>query len=410
MSFFVLSLSHAALRELVRPDRVGRLAFGPVGFCRRPERIDFFAHTIRRSPADSGNQTRHLLVRLPRSPAEFHDPFLPPHDDRLVGELRLGIAAAAGQLQAVRYSGQRAIPFDEVRIIGPAMPSFGQAGPPTSAEEREQWSRTIGAMGDQAWQRLHQLHVAIIGCGRSGSLAASALAQTGVGTLTLIDADPVEPHNLGEMTLVSRADLGKPKSQALADALGRRQAVRLHVCPAPISELPALLQASTADVLIGCVDNAAARLAATITAALYLKPLLDIGTGIFREDAAVWGAEVRLVLPGQCLLCLGGIADLNRGLAELFDGPAPRPVDWRTQRAGSLHSLNGMAVFLGLRLLEELLIGRRQQSLWMHLDGTATGGVRLEERPGRSNCVLCDRTGQGDEGLTNIRSLLSTAV
>jgi ThiF family len=411
MSAVVLSLSHSALRELVQPDRAGRLAFCPVGFCRRSERIDWLVHTVRHSPSDPANQAPHLLVRLLRHPAEFRDPFpVLLHAKELVGELRLGITTAAGRLQAVRYGDQRAIPFDEVRIVGPGMPSFGQAAPLVSDDEREQWSRTIGAMGERAWDRLHQLHVAVIGCGRSGSIAASALAQIGVGALTLIDADPVEPHNLGEMTLVSRADLGKPKSQALADALRRRHDVRLHVCPAGISDLPALLQASTADVLVGCVDNPAVRLAATITAALYLKPLLDIGTGILREDAAIWGADVRLVVPGRCLLCLGGIADRRRGLAELFDGRAPRPADWRTQRAGSLHSLNGLAVYLGLRLLEEWLIGRRQQSIWLHLDGTADGAVNLEERPGRSGCVLCERTGHGDEGLTSMRSILSTAV
>jgi hypothetical protein len=406
VSSVVLSLSHTALRDLVRPDRAGRLAFCPVGFCRRPERIDWLVHTVRHPAPDPSSP--HLLVRVLGHPAGFRDPFLPFNG--VAGELRLGIAAATGRLQAVRYSARHPIPFDEVRIVGPGMPSFAQVTPPIPEDEREQWSRTIGAMGERAWQRLHQLRIAIIGCGRSGSIAASALAQVGVGALTLIDADPVELHNLGEMTLVSRADLGKPKSQALADALVRRHTTRVLACPAGISDLPALLQASTADVLIGCVDNPAARLAATITAVLYLKPLLDIGTGILHEDATVWGADIRLAVPGRCLLCLGGITDLNRGLAELFHGRPSRPADWRRQRAGSLHSLNGLAVSVGLRLLEEWLIGRRQQSIWMHLEGTSAGSLQLEERTGQTTCALCERTGQGDDGLTHVRSIWSNAA
>src|SRR5665213_2695532 len=39
-------------------------------------------------------------------------------------------------------------------------------------------------------------HVAIVGCGATGAVAASLLARAGVGTLSLIDRDFVEPSNL----------------------------------------------------------------------------------------------------------------------------------------------------------------------------------------------------------------------
>jgi hypothetical protein len=160
-------------------------------------------------------------------------------------------------------------------------------------------------------------------------------------------------------------------------------------------------------VLLSCVDNPAARLAATITAALYLKPLLDLGTGILREDSAIWGADVRLVGPGRCLLCLGGIADITRGRAERFEGRPRQPADWRTQRGRQPALTQRSGCLPGAPVAGEWLIGRRQNSIWMHLEGTDTGSLRVEERPGRSSCGLCEHTGQGDEGLTHGWSIVN---
>ena len=52
-------------------------------------------------------------------------------------------------------------------------------------------------------------------------------------------------------------------------------------------------------MLISCVDHDEARLATGIIAALYAKPLLDIGTGVFGSgEGRQMGADIRLILPG----------------------------------------------------------------------------------------------------------------
>ncbi|MGJ9372559.1 HesA/MoeB/ThiF family protein [Nesterenkonia sp. CF4.4] len=65
---------------------------------------------------------------------------------------------------------------------------------------------------------LRQSHVAVIGVGSIGSAAATSLADHGVGSLTLIDPDRLEFHNLVRHQL-GRADVGKYKAPALADAI-----------------------------------------------------------------------------------------------------------------------------------------------------------------------------------------------
>jgi len=71
----------------------------------------------------------------------------------------------------------------------------------------------IGATGQHL---LASAHVAIIGVGATGAASASLLARAGVGTLTLIDRDFVEPSNLQRQILFDEADArdALPKAEA----------------------------------------------------------------------------------------------------------------------------------------------------------------------------------------------------
>jgi molybdopterin/thiamine biosynthesis adenylyltransferase len=111
-----------------------------------------------------------------------------------------------------------------------------------------------------------------VGCGRSGSLVADLLARLGLRSLTLIDADGVEEHNLAEMALVTSADCGRPKAVALADHLRRALAPESPVLipvVASITAPEAYRAALDCDVLVCCPDNDAARLATALVATLF---------------------------------------------------------------------------------------------------------------------------------------------
>ena len=69
-------------------------------------------------------------------------------------------------------------------------------------------------------ERLSTAVVGIAGCGGVGSNAAVALARIGIGTLVLVDCDVVEPSNLNRQHYFVE-DLGRPKTDALADWIGR---------------------------------------------------------------------------------------------------------------------------------------------------------------------------------------------
>jgi adenylyltransferase/sulfurtransferase len=92
------------------------------------------------------------------------------------------------------------------------------APPPAPITDQDRYSRQIlfPGIGPTGQQLLRSAHVAIIGVGATGAATASLLARAGVGTLTLIDRDFVEPSNLQRQILFDEADArdSLPKAEA----------------------------------------------------------------------------------------------------------------------------------------------------------------------------------------------------
>ena len=84
--------------------------------------------------------------------------------------------------------------------------------------DRERYSRQIlfSGIGEVGQQKLLASHVAIVGCGALGSFQAEALARAGVGRLTIVDRDYVEPSNLQRQWLFEEADAAAALPKAIA--------------------------------------------------------------------------------------------------------------------------------------------------------------------------------------------------
>lgn len=121
--------------------------------------------------------------------------------------------------------------------------------------------------------RLADSHVAVIGCGGLGSNAAEMLVRSGIGALTLIDFDVVEPSNLNRQ-LFFADQLGQPKTAALAETLLRiRPEVTLHLHQVRVHAENVVALVDDADVVIEAVDGAD-------TKAMIANALLREHTGI----------------------------------------------------------------------------------------------------------------------------------
>ena len=75
--------------------------------------------------------------------------------------------------------------------------------------------REIGVEGQR---KLTVSHIAIVGCGATGSALASLLARAGVGKIRIIDRDYVEPSNLQRQSLFDEADAAESLPKAIAAA------------------------------------------------------------------------------------------------------------------------------------------------------------------------------------------------
>jgi adenylyltransferase/sulfurtransferase len=83
---------------------------------------------------------------------------------------------------------------------------------------RERYSRQIlfPGIGAAGQERILKSHAVIVGCGALGSFQAAALGRAGVGRLTIIDRDYIEPSNLHRQWLFEESDAAESLPKAAA--------------------------------------------------------------------------------------------------------------------------------------------------------------------------------------------------
>ena len=295
-----------------------------------------------------------------------------------------------GTVTGAWHNATSPMPLARIRLIGPGMRTWSPGlkrsqstfatGSHTGA-----FSRYAGGLG--GWPelaRLQSLSFAVIGSSRTGSLTAHSLAKAGVASLTLIDPDRHEPHLADATDNLKDVEPGAFKVDATAAFLAAvTPDVQVTRVPAPVESPHGWRRAAACDVIVCTVDTNESRLAASTLAAAYSRPLLDIGTGIQLEEGRLaMGFDLRLVLGGRCLVCLGGL-DLSQ--------PADRP--WFEQRAGSRRSLNSAASAQAMLMLESLAAGTLSSHAWIRGSvNTTTGQIdTLAEDIGLppGDCPVC---------------------
>jgi len=140
----------------------------------------------------------------------------------------------------------------------PATAPPATAAPAISAEDRYSRQILFPGIGPEGQRALASAHVAIVGCGATGAASASLLARAGVGTLTLIDRDFVEPSNLQRQVLFDESDalLSLPKAEAARRKIALFNSdivVHPHIADLVPANIAPLL--SAADLVLDATDN-----------------------------------------------------------------------------------------------------------------------------------------------------------
>lgn len=96
-----------------------------------------------------------------------------------------------------------------------------------------QWTeRTALLLGEDKVHRLSEAHVLVVGVGGVGAYAAEMLCRAGVGELTLVDADTVQPSNINRQLPATHSTIGRPKVEVLAERFRDiNPELRIHTLP-----------------------------------------------------------------------------------------------------------------------------------------------------------------------------------
>ncbi|MCZ8514633.1 tRNA threonylcarbamoyladenosine dehydratase [Paenibacillus filicis] len=82
-----------------------------------------------------------------------------------------------------------------------------------------QFSRTELAIGPEGLEVMKNSTVAVLGIGGVGSIAAEALARTGVGRIVMIDKDVVDITNVNRQIHALTTTVGQPKAELMRDRI-----------------------------------------------------------------------------------------------------------------------------------------------------------------------------------------------
>lgn len=125
-------------------------------------------------------------------------------------------------------------------------------------------NRTRRLLGDDKFKLLQRASVLVVGVGGVGGYAAEMLARTGVGALTLIDADNVAESNINRQLIATTATVGQPKAILFAERFhdinpdARVNAIKDFLTP---DNLEAIFGGNHFDFVIDAIDTVAPKVA-----------------------------------------------------------------------------------------------------------------------------------------------------
>jgi molybdopterin-synthase adenylyltransferase len=195
----------------------------------------------------------------------------------------------------------------------------------------------IGAEGQA---RLARARALIVGLGGLGSPAAYYLASSGVGELVLNDFDTVDLTNLQRQILYTEAQIGRPKTEAAAETLGRLDHRLRLVGVSERLQGDALLDlVQRCDVVLDGSDNFGTRFAVNAACLAARKPLVSGAALRFDGQLAVFRPD----LDGPCYRCL--YAESDEVLENCRNNGVLAPL---VGVIGSLMAVEAIKVLVGL--------------------------------------------------------------
>lgn len=127
-----------------------------------------------------------------------------------------------------------------------------------SKGEADWQQRTTQLFGEEAHGRLRAAHVLVAGIGGVGAYAAEMLCRAGIGHLTLVDADTVQPSNINRQLPALHTTIGLPKAQVMAERLHNinpEVMTDIRIQYLEPENIPTLLDEVKPDFIVDAIDT-----------------------------------------------------------------------------------------------------------------------------------------------------------
>lgn len=123
----------------------------------------------------------------------------------------------------------------------------------------EDWKQRTGLLfGQEKMERMANAHVLVVGLGGVGAYVAEMICRAGVGQMTIVDADTVQPSNINRQLPALHSTIGKEKAAVLAERFRDiNPNIKLNVLPVFLKDenIPELLDAAKYDFIVDAIDT-----------------------------------------------------------------------------------------------------------------------------------------------------------
>lgn len=161
----------------------------------------------------------------------------------------------------------------------------------------EDWKqRTRLLLGEEKMERLQQAHVLVVGLGGVGAYAAEMICRAGVGRMTIVDADTVQPTNINRQLPALHSTMRREKAEVLAARFKDiNPDIQLTVLPVFLKDdnIPELLDAARYDFIVDAIDTLAPK-CYLIAEALkrHIKIVSSMGAGAKSDITQIRFADI----------------------------------------------------------------------------------------------------------------------
>lgn len=156
--------------------------------------------------------------------------------------------------------------------------------------------RTELLIGEEAMNKLSRAHVLVVGLGGVGSYAAETLVRAGIGNITIIDGDDVDPTNKNRQLQALNSTVGKQKAHVLHDRfmdINPELNITVHDQFMEPDAMRELLSENRFDFVMDCIDSITPKLSLILTLRRHkAKYISSMGAGGKLDPSKIQVADI----------------------------------------------------------------------------------------------------------------------